>query len=139
LEEIVATVEELKQRVQVRALLESLEHLRRGGRIGRAQELIGSLLDIRPIVGLEGGVLALYERVRSRRAGLRVLVEIVAAAGTLERVAVLHVGCPDEAMAVAEALTPAFPRDQMLVLPVGQVVAAHVGPRAVGVAYVVAP
>ncbi len=139
LEEIVALVEEMKRRVYVRALLESLEHLRRGGRIGRAQELIGSLLDIRPIVGLEKGVLAVYDRVRSRRAGLRRLVEVVAAEGTLERVAVMHVGCPQDALAVADALTPAFPRDQILVLPAGQVVATHVGPQAVGVGYVVAP
>lgn len=138
LDEIVALVEEMKRRTFVKALLESLEHLRRGGRIGRAQELIGSLLDIRPIVGLEKGILAVYERVRTRRAGLRRLVEIVAEEGVLERVAVLHVGCPEEAMAVAEALTPAFPRDQILVLPAGQVVATHVGPQAVGVCYVLA-
>lgn len=138
LSEIVALVEEMKQRTHVRALIEDLNYLRRGGRIGAAQALVGSLLDIRPIIGLEGGVLALYEKLRSRRAGLRRLAEIVVETGTLERVAVMHANRPEEALQVADDLSPFFPREQMLVLPVGQVVATHVGPGAVGVAFVVA-
>jgi DegV family protein with EDD domain len=138
LDEIVALVEEMKRRTHIAALIENLEYLRRGGRIGAAQPLLGSLLDIRPIVGLEKGVLALYKRVRSRRPGLRQLVEMVAEAGTLERVAVMYTNSPADARQVADMLAPFFPRDKMLVLPVGQIVAAHVGPGAVGVCYVVA-
>jgi DegV family protein with EDD domain len=136
LDKVVALVEDMKQRTHVTALIENLEFLRRGGRIGPAQAMLGSLLDIRPIVGLKDGVLALYKKVRSRRLGLRELTEVVAEAGPLERVAVMHANSPDDAEYMAHALTPLFPRDEMLILPVSQVVATHVGPGAVGVCYV---
>lgn len=136
LDEIVALVEEMKQRTHVVALIENLEYLRHGGRIGPAQAVLGSLLDIRPIVGLEQGILALYKKVRSRRLGLRNLAEMTAEAGPLERVAVVHANRPDDALQVADELAPLFPRDKMLVQPAGQVVATHVGPGAVGVCYV---
>jgi fatty acid-binding protein DegV len=95
-----------------------------------------ALLDIRPIVGLENGVLALYKKVRSRKLGLRELTEMVAEDAPLERVAVVHVNSPNDAQYVAHALTPLFPHNEMLVLPTGQVIATHVGPGAVGVCYV---
>lgn len=136
LDEIVALVEEMKQRTHVIALIENLEFLRRGGRIGPAQAVLGSLLEIRPIVGLKDGVLALYKKVRSRRLGLRELIELAAEAGPLERVAVVHANSPADAEQVADALVPFSPRGERLVVPAGQVVATHVGPEAVGVCYV---
>ncbi len=138
LEDVVASVEELRKRAGVLALIENLEYLRRGGRIGRAQEAVGSLLDIRPIITLRDGEVVLLERVRTRRAGLRRLVELASEAGQLQRLAVLHVGRPDDARQVADDLAPVFPREDLLIVPAGQVVAAHVGPEAVGVGYVVA-
>lgn len=136
LDEIVALVEKMKQRTHVVALIEDLEYLRHGGRIGPAQAVLGSLLDIRPIVGLEGGLVVLYKRVRSRRLGLRHLVELATAASQLEQVAVVHANNPEDALQLTDRLTPFFPRDQMLVQPAGQVVATHVGPEAVGVCFV---
>jgi DegV family protein with EDD domain len=136
LDEIVGLVEEMRQRTHVIALIENLEFLRRGGRIGPAQAVLGSLLDIRPIVGLENGVLTLYEKVRSRRAGLRRLVEMAVTAGPLERVAVVHANSPADAEHVAADLAPFCPRDQVLVVPAGQVVTTHVGPGAVGICFV---
>lgn len=139
LDEIVAHVEEMKKRTHVLALVESLEHLRRGGRIGRAQLALGSLLDIRPIVGLKDGMTILVERVRTRRAGIRRLVELVAAAGPLERLAALHAGDPEAGRQLANDLSPVFPRREIPLLVGGQVTGAHLGPGAVGVAYVVSP
>ncbi len=139
LDEIVTKIEEMKKRTYVLALVESLEHLRRGGRIGRAQLALGSLLDIRPIVGLRDGMTILVERVRTRRAGMRRLVELVAAAGPLERLAVLHADDPEAGRQLADDLSPVFPRREIPLLIGGQVTGAHLGPGAVGVAYVVAP
>jgi len=137
LDEIVARVEEMKKRTYVLALVESLEHLRRGGRIGRAQQALGSLLDIRPIVGLKDGMTILVERVRTHRAGIRRLAELIAEAGPLERLAVLHAGAPEAGRQLAEALSPVFPRQEILFLVGGQVTGTHLGPGAVGAAYVV--
>ncbi len=139
LEEIVSLVEEMKGRTHILGLIESLEHLRRGGRIGRAQALLGGLVGIRALFTLERGEAVLLERVRTRSAGLRRLVEQVAALEPLELAAVIHAATAGAAQEVARALAPLLPGQSIPVLPVGQVVASHVGPGAVGVACVRAP
>lgn len=136
LEEIVSLLEEMKGRVRIVGLIESLEHLRRGGRIGRVEALLGSALGIRALFTLEQGEAVLLERVRTRSLGLRRLVEQVAALEPLERAAVVHADAADAAQQVARALVPLLPGRPIPVLPVGQVVASHVGPGAVGVACV---
>jgi len=136
--EVVARVEEMKRRTRVLALIESLEHFRRGGRIGRTQAVLGTLLDIRAVLSLEDGETVLLERVRTRRAGLRRLVERIAAMGPLERLCVLHADAPEDAHRVARSLAPVWPGREIRVVPAGQAVAIHVGPQAVGVACVLA-
>jgi DegV family protein with EDD domain len=138
LEEIVAIVEDVKARVRAVALIESVEHVRRGGRIGRAQALLGSMLGSRAILTLQGGNVAPLERVRTRGSGLRRLVELVAAMGALEKVAVIHADAEEAARQVAEGLAPVLPHREIRIVPAGQVVATHVGPGAVGVACVLA-
>jgi DegV family protein with EDD domain len=134
LEEVVALVEALQKRVRVYALIESLEHLRRGGRVGRAQSVLGSLLDIRALLTLQDGEVIPLGRVRTRRAGLRRLVDLTAELGPLGKVAVVHTNAPEAAQQVAVDLSPVFPFEEILVVSASQVVATHVGPRAVGVA-----
>lgn len=136
LEEIVSLLEEMKGRVHIVGLIESLEHLRRGGRIGRIEALLGSLLGIRALFTLERGEAVLLERVRTRSLGLRRLVEYVATLEPLDRAAVVHADAADAAQQVARTLAPLLPGRSIPVLPVGQVVASHVGPGAVGVACV---
>ncbi len=137
--EVAQVAQEVAWRTRILAYLEDLEHLRRGGRIGRAQDFLRALLDIRALVTLQEGETAPLERVRTRRAGLERLVERVADLGPLERVAVVHANAPEAARRVADGLAPIFDREQIVVLPAGQVVATHVGPGAVGVACVLAP
>jgi DegV family protein with EDD domain len=137
LDEIVALVEGLKGRTHILCLIENLEYMRRGGRIGKVQEVANSALGLRPIVTLKDGKVALVERIRTRRAGLRRLVELVAEMGPLERLAVLHAGDAPAAEQVANDLAPLFPREEMLLLPATQVVTTHVGIDALGVCFVV--
>lgn len=136
LDEIVGLVEEMKQRAWVPALIENLEYFRRGGRIGRAQAVVGTLLGIRAILALQGGETVLVDRVRTRQAGLRRLVERVAALGPLERICVVHANAAEDARRVARDLAPIWPGREIRIVPAGQVVTIHVGPRAVGVACV---
>lgn len=136
LDEIVHLVEEIRGRSHVVALVENLEHLRRGGRVGQARSMLGSILDIRAILTLREGETVPVERVRTRSAGRRRLVEQVATLSPLEQVAVIHADNPAAARQVADDLSPIFPRQEIRVVPAGQVVATHVGPGAVGVACV---
>jgi DegV family protein with EDD domain len=116
--------------------VDTLEHLRRGGRLGAAAALLGTALSVKPLLHVAGGVLLPLERVRtSARAVARVEELALAAAGAAPvDLAVHHLGAPDRAQALAERLRARLPllRD-LYVAEVGAVVGAHVGPGLLGV------
>jgi DegV family protein with EDD domain len=118
--------------------VDTLEFLRRGGRIGAATAWLGSALTIKPVLSLADGRLEPLERVRTTQRALTRLVELAVAeadgdrAGT--RVAVHHLSAPDRADEVAGRLLESLPGlGEIEVTEVGPVIGAHVGPGAVGV------
>jgi DegV family protein with EDD domain len=120
--------------------VDTLEFLRRGGRIGAAEKLLGSVLAVKPLLRLDGGRVVPLEKVRTSSRALNRLEELAAqAAGDTEvDVAVAHLANPEAAEAVAEHLRARVARLQDLwVGEVGAVIGAHVGPGMVAV--VVAP
>jgi DegV family protein with EDD domain len=120
--------------------VDTLEYLRRGGRIGAAQAWLGSALTIKPLLYLADGRLEPLDRVRTTERAISRLVEMAAAdARDVEvEVAVHHLAAPERAQDVAQRLREQVPSiTQVSVSEVGAVVGAHVGPGAVGI--VVAP
>jgi DegV family protein with EDD domain len=120
--------------------VDTLEYLRRGGRIGAAQAMLGSALSVKPLLQLVDGRLEPLERVRTSSRALSRLEELVAdeAADRAVDVAVQHLAAPDRAEEVAGRLRARLPNLRTLhVGEVGAVVGAHVGPGMLGV--VVAP
>src|SRR5216684_1930970 len=87
--EIVNRLEEAKGRLRILALVETLEFLQRGGRIGRAAALAGTLLSVKPILSIRDGEVAPVERVRTMNGALRRLVELVVGLGPIERLGVV--------------------------------------------------
>lgn len=133
-------VEQVAQTVAGRTRLffyvDTLEHLRRGGRIGAARALVGTALSVKPLLQVVDGAPAPLERVRTTsRALARMLDHAVEAAGPGPvDAAVHHLGAPDRAGEIAEELRRRLPRLQELhVYEVGAVVGAHVGPGLLGV------
>jgi DegV family protein with EDD domain len=118
----------------------TLEHLRRGGRIGGAAALLGSALSIKPLLRLDDGHIEPMEKVRTASRALARLAELAAAAagdGPVE-LAVHHLDAPERALALADTLRRAVPQaSEVTVSEVGAVIGAHVGPGMV--AAVVAP
>jgi DegV family protein with EDD domain len=116
--------------------VDTLEYLRRGGRIGAAQAWVGSALTIKPVLYLADGRLEPLERVRTTARAITRLVE-VAAEDTKDvevEVAVHHLAAPERAADVAQRLRELVPSlKEVLVSEVGAVVGAHVGPGAVGI------
>ncbi|SHF43761.1 DegV family protein [Streptoalloteichus hindustanus] len=116
--------------------LETLEWLRRGGRIGAAQALLGTALSIKPLLHVQDGRIVPLEKVRtSSRAEARLVDRAAAAAGDGPvTVAVHHLGAPERAERIASQLRGRLPglRD-CYVSEVGAVVGAHTGPGALGV------
>ncbi|MGH3493626.1 MAG: DegV family protein, partial [Sciscionella sp.] len=132
---VIERVRQARQGVRMWCLLDTLESLRRGGRIGGAAAWVGSVLDIKPILTIESVVTAV-ERVRTRRRGVDRLVELMlqrrAAVGA-DRWFVQHTGTPEDAQRLADRFDEMFGTEPEFISEVGPVTATHVGPRSLWV------
>jgi DegV family protein with EDD domain len=132
---VVAAAESTRERLKVFGAISTLENLRKGGRIGGAAAALGTLLSIKPVIEVRGGVVAEESKQRTRAKSLRYLAEKVRSAGPLERLAAMGADAPDFDEFVAMlAGTPA--QHPLLVGEIGPVIGAHAGPGAIGVAWV---
>jgi DegV family protein with EDD domain len=135
-EEVDALVERFHRDAGVLFTVETLEYLQRGGRIGRAQALAGSLLNVRPILSVEDGVVTAVARVRGRQKALaefeRRFVEATEDRPGL-RVAIAHGDAPDWVGTLSELVWRVRPKAEIeFTSTLGAVVATHAGPGAVG-------
>jgi DegV family protein with EDD domain len=137
LDEVARQVEETRSRLRILALLETLTFLQRGGRIGRAAALAGTLLSVKPILSVRDGEVAPVERVRTMSGALRRLVELVVGMGAVERLGVLHADSPGNAQEVEQQLHARFPEVNIDRGELGPVVGTHGGPGVIGVGVLV--
>ena len=136
LDTLVASTLDRIGRVRVYGVLGGLDFLQRGGRIGGAQALLGSLLSIKPVIQVKDGVVAEESKQRTRSRALAYLAAKVAGDTPLERLAVADGACDD----ITDVLTQisAIEVDHPLVsVQLGPVVGSHTGPNTVGVCYIV--
>ncbi len=119
--------------IEVFGTLDTLEWLRRGGRIGAAQALVGSLLSIKPVVEVRGGVVEPESKQRTRARSLEYVAEKVRAAVPLKRLAVAHAAAADVGE-MQRLLAPIFPGNETIVSYIGPIIGAHTGPGTIGVA-----
>ncbi len=113
--------------------VESLDYLEREGRIGKAQALLGNMLNIKPILIVEDGDIIALEKVRTRPRAIDKLFEFVAEFAQIEDVAVLQVDSGGETEELIERLQQVFPDREFPVLPYGPVLATHIGPGTMGI------
>jgi len=130
---IVERLEDARGRVLILALVETLEFLKRGGRIGRAAALAGTLLSVKPILSVRDGEVAPVERVRTMSGALRRLVELVVGLGPIERLGVIDADASDNAIEVEKQLRAHYPELTIDRGELGPVVGTHGGPGVVGV------
>jgi DegV family protein with EDD domain len=133
LESIVAEVVDRRDRTKLYATLDTLEHIRKSGRIGNARALLGSMLSIKPVIEIKEGIVEEVGRVRTRSKALRELAN-KARESKVEHLAVLHGNAPDLDQ-LLELLDPIFPRDEIITGVVGPVIGTHAGPRVIGVSF----
>ena len=133
-DQVVDLVEGLAERTHVFGALDTLDNLKKGGRIGGAQALLGSLLAIKPILDISTGTVEEAGKARTRRKALEALRDKVAAAGSVEQLCVTHGFAPDldEMLGL---LDPLYPRDKIRVGTIGPVIGTHGGPRVMGVTW----
>lgn len=134
LEEIEVLVKDTIPRVDMRAAFSTLKYLARGGRIGKAQALLGSMLNINPIVGLKDGEVFPFGRERSRAKAIQYLCDFARSYSSIEKMACEYAGSPDDTEVLIEDLSSFFPREQIYISQASPVIGAHTGPSLLVVA-----
>ncbi|MCL6517452.1 DegV family protein [Alicyclobacillus sp.] len=137
-DEIVAYWERIRAEVKSLFIIDTLEYLHRGGRIGGAAAVFGALLQIKPILTVIDGKLELFDKVRThRRAMERMLAEFDAAASTGRRlrVGVVHSRRPEDAEALRAQLVDKYPNVEAEVSELGPVIGTHTGPGVLAILY----
>jgi len=128
LDEVLKLTRNNMQRVHMRMAFDTLEYLKRGGRIGRAQALLGSMLRINPLITLKDGLVEPAGRTRSRTKAIDHLYNFATSYSCIEEMAVEDTDCPAEAEALVERLSPIFPRERIYRSKMTPVIGTHTGP-----------
>ena len=132
-EAVVAKVNDMREHVQTYFSVATLEFLRRGGRIGRASALLGSVLQVKPVLCIRDGLVTPLERVRTFDRALNRVIEMTRALDRGQGLCVIvgHADAEADAERVARELEPVA--ETLMIQPLGPVVGAHAGPGVVGV------
>jgi len=134
---IEARMEELIAKMRVYFVVDTLEYLHKGGRIGGARALLGSMLSIKPLLMIHEGRVEPLQQVRTRRKALQRMVELMAQEMSGYRqvhAAVLHARVEEEAQAVAAQAQAAMPCKEFFISEIGPALGTHAGPGVVGLA-----
>ncbi|MHB1988478.1 MAG: DegV family protein [Acidimicrobiales bacterium] len=134
LPEVEAAVRQAHSKTRVFATFDTLDNLRKGGRIGGAQAFFGSLLSIKPVIEIRDGIVEPESRQRTRTRSLQYLADKVRQAGPLDRVVIMH-ACASDVDTLVGLVAESIDREQILVTYIGPVIGTHAGPGAVGVCY----
>jgi DegV family protein with EDD domain len=134
--ECAAAAESVASRLRVAVAFESLEYLRRGGRIGRARAFLGGLLRLKPVLTVQDGEAAPLTRVRSRVKAMDQLLSLCGTGGGVDEIVVLHTTTPEDAEALAERARAAQPGVPLHLGRFGPVLGVHGGPGMLGLAIV---
>jgi DegV family protein with EDD domain len=133
LDTVMAVAKDAIPRAHLRMAFDTLEYLRKGGRIAKATALVGSLLRLHPVLGVKDGEVFPYGRARSRAQAVEMLLSFVAGYPKIERMVVEYATTPDEAEALVEKLGASFPKEKILRGIVSPALGVHTGPHVLSV------
>ena len=134
-DEVVARVQALAAGTQIYGALDTLENLEKGGRIGKARSMLGSMLSIKPIIHIADGAVEEAAKQRTRRKSLEWVRDTLYDEGDVQFLTVAHGEAPD-VDEFLDLIADRYPRDQVRISKIGAVIGTHGGPRIIGVCYV---
>lgn len=134
-DEIVGIVDHLSQHTKVFGALDTLDNLKKGGRIGGAQAMIGSILSIKPIIDISTGSVTEAGKQRTRKKAMVWLRDKLFELPDLESVAIVAADCSEDVEELIELLSPRYSREQLSVWTIGPVIGSHGGPRVLGLVW----
>lgn len=137
MEEVVAIAQQVSEKVHFYFVPASLQYLIKGGRIGGAAALIGSLLNIRPLLYVNDGMTDVLDKFRGTKKAVNYMLKILhedAKKHGIKHLLVHHIFDEEQGLKLAEYLSQQYNR-KVHSLPIGPVIGAHVGPGAIGIVY----
>ncbi len=136
LDDILAMLTDVRERVHIIGMLNTLEYAQRGGRLGKGAALVGTLLNVKPLISIVRGEIVPVENVRTQKRALERLVEIVYGSGPIQHLAVIHADARRDGWELVQKFAQTLPEDQIILTETGPVLGTHTGPGAVAVAWV---
>ncbi len=134
LDELVKMTRQNIPRVGIRIAFDTLEYLKKGGRTGKAQALLGSMLGINPILGIKDGEVFPFGRERSRAKAIDHMCQFVSEYKKIDELAIEDATTPDETRAFVKRIADKYPQERIYLSKVSPVIGTNVGPRVIGVA-----
>jgi DegV family protein with EDD domain len=136
-EQVLATINALIPKLNLIFVLDTLEYLKRGGRIGGARAMLGSLLHVKPMLEIKHGLVEPLEQPRSRAKAIKRLLEIMEerTGGKPVHASILHAVSPIDAAELEKELRKRFELKEFHMTEIGPVIGVHTGPNAVGLAF----
>ena len=131
---VVALVESMIPRTEIYGGLDTLENLKKGGRIGSAKALLGSMLSVKPISRITDGAVEEAGKQRTRKRALEWMRDQLFAEGTVEKLSILHGQAPDIDVFL-DMISERYPREQIRLGTIGAVIGTHGGPGVIGMCY----
>jgi DegV family protein with EDD domain len=139
LAEIVSELNQRVRRTRVLAVLDTLEFLRKSGRVSWAEFGLGTLLKIKPLISVQEGEAKSIARIRTHSRAVAELIQLANSLGPMEQLAILHTAAEEEARQLRQRLSNLFPGDATPeIVEVTPAIGAHIGPKAVGLACILA-
>ncbi len=133
-DDVVALVEDMRGRTRVLGALDTLENLKKGGRVGGAKAMLGTLLSIKPLIDISTGKVEEAGKARTRKKALEALRDKLFERPEVERLCVSHGMAPDLDV-MLELLAPRYSADQIRIGHIGAVIGTHGGPRVMGITW----
>ncbi len=132
--QIVEKIEMQKNCMGIRLTVSTLEYLKKGGRLSTAKAMIGSLLNIKPIIGLIDGELKALSKVHGRKKAMDKMLEDIPA--NVSHISICHIEILEKAKEYEKLIQERFPKVKTEICEVGPVIGSHLGPETIGICYV---
>jgi DegV family protein with EDD domain len=129
LAEITKMIKDILPKIRVYMIFDTLEYLRKGGRIGLAKAWLGGILKLNPVLTLKDGVIHPVTQARGRAKAVDMLVDLIKKTGNPEEVVVEDATTPDELENLVKRISSAIPNAKIIRTKVGPVIGVHAGPR----------
>ena len=133
LQTVMAEIKQAIPQIRLLALFDTLKYLHRGGRIGMAKALLGSVLNVKPLLTMQDGEFVPVSQARTRRKGIERLVHFVRNALNIQELAIVHSTTPDDAGSLRECIGSIFDKGRLHLTRLGPALGVHGGPGTIGV------